>query len=222
MVMNLWCRKALSTRYLKMWRCRSARDESLMPKGVEHTNILILLTAIAACVESLMPKGVEHGHPFVPDNFQFGVESLMPKGVEHHWVIASFALREYCWISDAERRWAHEGSRPCFVMDSFWISDAERRWAHVQRAEQLVAKQVLNLWCRKALSTAFTVCKMTVCKLFWISDAERRWAHEYKAMISKKLRRMLNLWCRKALSTYIQAEAVCLEPVLNLWCRKAL
>ena len=178
MVMNLWCRKALSTRYLKMWRCRSARDESLMPKGVEHTNILILLTAIAACVESLMPKGVEHGHPFVPDNFQFGVESLMPKGVEHHWVIASFALLNAFWISDAERRWAHV-SRVRYLIDRrvFWISDAERRWAlstfssakpccfcfeslmpkGVEHADDnyaiKVAFEVLNLWCRKALST---------------------------------------------------------------------
>ena len=104
-VLNLWCRKALST------RC----DRQNAPRY--------------SCVESLMPKGVEH--------FQD--------------VLAAAEMFK-CWISDAERRWAHRCKYQYRVTKMCWISDAERRWALL-----------------------LIIGNTKICKC-WISDAERRWA----------------------------------------------
>ena len=79
-----------------------------------------------------------------------------------------------------------------------WISDAERRWA--LRKDSAIGMQlvVLNLWCRKALSTGY----FANCLFAWF---------------------VLNLWCRKALSTkLVYVSRLGWVFVLNLWCRKAL
>ena len=180
------------------------RVESLMPKGVEHMWLKLSMSTWLIRVESLMPKGVEHYLRIALEEsfwdvlnlwcrkalstmkaIKLGsaktvlnlwcrkalstinpnwlranpksVESLMPKGVEHPRRRAARGVQTLCWISDAERRWA--------------LSLA------IARPKGTV---VLNLWCRKALST----------KQQRILDSQRV---------------VLNLWCRKALSTILWA-----------------
>ena len=107
-----------------------------MPKGVEHMISDLIGRGDHFRVESLMPKGVEH--KYLPSSLTIlaCVESLMPKGVEHVLVIEYFSFAAKCWISDAERR-----------------------WAQVETAIKAHLIVVLNLWCRKALSTQF--CEST-------------------------------------------------------------
>ena len=131
-VLNLWCRKALST---PCNRC---------------------CLYLFCCVESLMPKGVEH---FVHQE--------------------ELDLHELCWISDAERRWAH----PNF-------------------AKHLIGANVLNLWCRKALSTLkFTIPTRKYIRVESLmpKGVEHTLEMAYQLAVS----RVLNLWCRKALSTLL-------------------
>ena len=59
---------------------------------------------------------------------------------------------------------------------------------------------MLNLWCRKALSTKWIASAAQWYHWCWISDAERRWAQLDKHL-EKGIYCVLNLWCRKALST---------------------
>ena len=104
---------------------------------------------------------------------------------------------------------------------------------------------MLNLWCRKALSTFNIDLVIGSSRRCWISDAERRWAQRQILLWWWKCV-VLNLWCRKALSTkYLHWMSLSsrgvesLMPkgvehrtlhlwmlriplVLNLWCRKAL
>ena len=105
-----------------------------------------------------------------------------------------------CWISDAERRWARKNSLQHGKRQTCWISDAERRWARGVLATKKHLPFVLNLWCRKALSTAKYQAQIALGSKCWISDAERRWAQivTTKADIAALV---LNLLCRKALST---------------------
>ena len=101
----------------------------------------------------------------------------MPKGVEHCSDIWCDHLLRECWISDAERRWARERETRWWRWDwgveslmpkgvehwlaviasadvfRCWISDAERRWAQISTVIDSFNTSVLNLWCRKALST---------------------------------------------------------------------
>ena len=148
--------------------------ESLMPKGVEHWDTTREASATAS-VESLMPKGVEHkGFESLPNRRSSRVESLMPKGVEHALFHQRILWLIVCWISDAERRWAQTNY---LTIGLFY--------------------DVLNLWCRKALST-----------LVWPRPS--------------RFQGVLNLWCRKALSTTKITAIFRRLAVLNLWCRKAL
>ena len=124
-----------------------------------------------------MPKGVEHIDSHSYRVVSKGVESLMPKGVEHTLKLFHAHYEIMCWISDAERRWAHEAfAKARSDRDKCWISDAERRWARVSKRVTKSLLKVLNLWCRKALSTQFQLNYSTDRLACWISDAERRWA----------------------------------------------
>ncbi len=61
-------------------------QQSLMPKGVEHTPSPSTVKVAPGVQQSLMPKGVEHCGVglarFVTSSVQ---QSLMPKGVEHRF-----------------------------------------------------------------------------------------------------------------------------------------
>ena len=148
-----------------------------MPKGVEHYDRAVLIAEANGCVESLMPKGVEHIELrfyaaqnrlcWISDaerrwartkickiSFPWScVESLMPKGVEHHIFGVTILL-----LSSVESLMPKgvEHSIPLLIICksvACWISDAERRWALPRKQRPRKSKLVLNLWCRKALST---------------------------------------------------------------------
>jgi len=199
-VLNLWCRKALSTEGYIALEVSIPCVESLMPKGVEHMRLTHKMQSDRNGVESLMPKGVEHR---LKDCLQAKRRKCWISDAERRWALGCFqVLPEYCtcWISDAERRWAHIKIllKGCLFM--CWISDAERRWAHVT-AMGLVTK--FGCWISDAERrwAPINILKIIRCSLeCWISDAERRWAR-IENYNSGGYSVVLNLWCRKALST---------------------
>ena len=170
----------------------------------------------------------------------------MPKGVEHKNLPVVANVKELCWISDAERRWARQWRIWLLCNNSScWISDAERRWALLidrvldpilHGVESLMPKGVehscgkrfwrylgivLNLWCRKALST---ISKPLLMKIFLSVESlmPKGVEHILLQTFCLNISLVLNLWCRKALSTGIPPEKQAPQRVLNLWCRKAL
>ncbi len=127
-----------------------------------------------------MPKGVEHKYLWYRHRYAWNVLNLWcRKALSTVLPINTWLSLLSCWISDAERRWAHSWIwQKHHKPTACWISDAERRWAQIINDEDLIEFSVLNLWCRKALST----------QVWRVSP--------------KKIVCVLNLWCRKALSTF--------------------
>ncbi len=171
-----------------------------MPKGVEHSTFYTCRVFTKVCWISDAERRWAHFHT-CHDLLIRCVESLMPKGVEHEDLSKLNNHLFPCWISDAERRWAQREVLKSFLV-SFpcWISDAERRWAQCQGYIARDIERVLNLWCRKALSTIHRDRLYSCYQKCWISDAERRWALQ-KPLAAPLASYVLNLWCRKALST---------------------
>ena len=107
-VLNLWCRKALSTKKTHGQDAKKFLVLNLWCRKALSTVKTDIITGLTHCVESLMPKGVEHHIPL--------------------WITDR---EKMCWISDAERRWAHWFTLQRDFTFWCWISDAERRWALV-------------------------------------------------------------------------------------------
>ena len=177
MVLNLWCRKALSTpstcccqsSVFVCWISDAERRwarKIAVSQWIKGYGVLNLWCRKALSTTNPLPSIALHSR----------VESLMPKGVEHRESQLNKYWDQMCWISDAERRWALKLWDSIGDIAECWISDAERRWALMIAYKLYFAIYVLNLWCRKALSTNLLAVTVFVSCTCWISDAERRWA----------------------------------------------
>ena len=171
-----------------------------MPKGVEHTLEMAYQLAVSRCWISDAERRWAHTK-IKGSLWQFQVLNLWcRKALSTVFVRRSQGLLSLCWISDAERRWALNKRLWVPVVWLCWISDAERRWAQVKTATSALEVRVLNLWCRKALST-IRKYQGSLSRPSVESLMPKGVEHDLSPELRVAIARVLNLWCRKALST---------------------